>query len=169
MTDPQRARLRTLLAERRAARETELQKVAQGSATPAAMLDLRPIDAPGFLAFAVELLAENDVDNALAAAELATAADPKSYDAWMALGAARARSKQEAAALHAYAHAAGLRADDVRLWCDVGELKLSLLDYKGAAQALSRAIDLDPKAQTPAGKRAQALVAKAWAKAEKRG
>lgn len=164
----QRAKLASLLEKYRRPFEQKLQRVIDGELSATEFLGLKPQHAVGLVGFAAQMLSENDLDSAEAAAELAAAADPSSFDAWMTLGATRARRKQERAALEAYAQAAAIRPTDVRLWCDVGEIKLLLHDYEGAAKALRLAMDADPQAQTPAGRRAQALVAKTFAKIKKK-
>lgn len=163
-SSPRQRRLKVIARRLRADAEQRLRKVMTGQLAAADFLGLRTTDAPGFVGFALQMLDENDLDSAASAAELATAADPRSFEAWMTLGATRARAKEERTALAAYARAAELNSTDVRLWCDVGELKLLLQDYSGAAKALKLAMDADPKADTPAGRRAQALVAKTYAK-----
>lgn len=142
----------------------QLAPVLEGKASAAELLSLRVKDAPGLVAFAVEMVKEDALEDAEAAAELAVAADPNSFDGWMVLGATRARLKRERDALLAYAKAAELNPNNARLWCDVGELKLQLLDYTGAAQALKFALQADPKGETLGGRRAQGLIAKTFAK-----
>jgi Flp pilus assembly protein TadD len=149
-------------------RQAELEQVLAGKKSPAEFLGLSGANVPGLCGFAAQLLADDDVEGAEATAELATLLDGKSFPAWMVLGAARARRDDEEGALEAYGHAAEINSSHPRLWCDVGELKLILLDYAGAAKAFSLAIDADPKAATPAGKRAQYLVAKTVAKLSKK-
>lgn len=162
-------KLKVIATRLRKDAEQRLRKVQSGQLAAADFLGLKPSDAPGFVGFALQMLEQNDLESAASAAELAVASDPRSFQGWMCLGATRARAKQEKSALDAYARAAELNSNDVRLWCDVGELKLALLDYTGAAKALQLAMQQDPKAETPAGRRAQALVAKTFAKLQQGG
>ncbi len=148
----------------RAKFDAEVKAVNDGKMPLAEFLRVKADDSPKFTGFAATLLSEDDLEGAAAAAELATIADEKNFDAWLTLGAARARAQQEEKALQAYARAAALKPHDVRVWTDVGELKLILLDYAGAAQALKLALQADPKGDTPAGRRAQYLIAKTFAK-----
>lgn len=145
-------------------RLAELDSVVAGKKSAAEFLGLGPSDVPGLLGFAATLVDEKDLAGAEATAELATCVDPTAFGAWMLLAQVRVRLSEEERALEAYARAAQLDPKDVRLWCDVGELKLILLDYAGAAKALKLAIDADPGAETPAGRRAQFLVARTYAK-----
>lgn len=154
------------LTAAKAAREDlarQLYQVSIGERTLAQVLRLHALDVPALVTLAAGLAAENDLENAETAAELATQADVQSFDAWMTLGAVRARRSDEHNALVAYARAATLQPQNPRVWCDVGELRLILLDYAGAAQALQLAIRADPEAETPAGARAQYLVARTYA------
>ena len=164
MSVEQQQKLRAALAAYAQKQQRDFDAVLRGDKPVLEFLGLTAEDAPKLVGFALQQLDEGDLDTAEAAAELAVACGPKSFEAWMTLGATRARQKQEKKALEAYAKAAELRQDDVRLWCDVGELKLMLLDYSAAATALKMALDLDPQGDTPAGRRAQALVAKTYAK-----
>ena len=159
-----RTKLNALAKERRKSFEANVRKVEEGKMSAAALIGLQPESARGFAGFAQQLMAENDLEGAESAAELAVAADPRSFDGWLALGAARALGKKESSALAAYARAAEVEPNNARLWCDVGELKLLLLDYEGAAQALKFALDADPKGETPGGRRAQGLIARTYAK-----
>ncbi|MCC6808659.1 MAG: hypothetical protein IT381_14640 [Deltaproteobacteria bacterium] len=146
----------------------DFQRVIDGEATAASVLGLGPKDARHLLGFAAAMLEKDQLETAEAAAEVATNADPMSFDAWMVLGAVLARKKEAERALAAYAHAAEIEPNSARLWCDVGELKLSLGDEEGAAKALGLALKCDPKATTPGGKRAQAVIAKTYEKLAKR-
>lgn len=144
--------------------EADAHAVVAGKKPLAEFLRLTVADAPQLSGFAATLLGEDDLEGAAAAAEVATIADPRWFDAWLILGAARARQALEEKALEAYARAAALKPNDVRVWTDVGELKLILLDYAGAAKALKLALQADPQGETPAGRRAQYLIAKTFAK-----
>jgi tetratricopeptide (TPR) repeat protein len=157
------------LREARASFREGFQAVVDGKVSAAAYLGLTPADAKHLIGFAVHMAEKDDLDTAEASAEVAVEADPKSYDAWCVLGSVRARKKEAGKALEAYAKAAAIDAKNPRLWCDVGEIKLSLFDYDGAAKALEMALNLDPKAATPGGARAQALIAKTYAKVAKGG
>lgn len=150
-------------AEQERAR-VDYQDVLDGKRSAASVLGLKPNDARHLIGFAASMLDKDQLETAEAAAEVATEADPSNVDAWLVLGAARARRKEAGLALTAYARAAELDPNNARVWCDIGELKLSLFDYEGAAKALGLALGCDPKAATPGGKRAQALIAKTYAK-----
>lgn len=137
------------------------------------LLMLRPEDAEAFSFLASELAEEGALADAETAAWLATECAPKSFVAWVTLGAVLARLSEERRALAAYAQAATLASTEVdqarrssqlaKVFCDVAELRLSLLDYASAAQALDLALKADPEGKTPFGARAQYLVAKTLA------
>lgn len=148
----------------RASVKNGFQQVIDGKLSAAEFLGLSTRDARFLLGFAISMAERDQLDTAEAAAEVAVNADPSYFDAWMVLGSVRARRKEAGKALEAYAKAAAIDAKNARLWCDVGEIKLSLFDYEGAAKALGLALECDPKATTPGGRRAQALIAKTYAK-----
>ncbi|MCC6811385.1 MAG: tetratricopeptide repeat protein [Deltaproteobacteria bacterium] len=95
------------------------------------------------------------------AAALAVESDPRSADAWMLLGMARAHQGEGLAAIRAYQRVVAERPKDVEAWTALGELHLQRLEYDGAAAALREAMQLDPAAQHPAGRRARFAAANA--------
>jgi tetratricopeptide (TPR) repeat protein len=145
--------------------QEDFKKVIDGQVSAAEFLGLTAKDARYLLGFAMTMAERDQLETAEAAAEVAVSADPVYFDAWMVLGSVRARRKEAGKALEAYAKAAALDSKNARLWCDVGEIKLSIFDYEGAAKALEMALNVDPNAKTPGGRRAQALIAKTYAKA----
>jgi cytochrome c-type biogenesis protein CcmH/NrfG len=93
------------------------------------------------------------------AAALAVAAGANA-DAWVALATARARQRRFAEAVPAYREALRERPDDVACWTDLGESYVYLMDFACAAEALGRALALDPQGADPWGRRARAIVAR---------
>lgn len=159
---------RTVRESRKSFKEG-FQAVVDGKLSAVAFLGLTTRDAKHLVGFAVHMVEKGDLDTAESAAEVAAEADSGSYDAWYVLGSIRARKKEAGKALECYAKAAAIDSKNARLWCDVGEIKLSLFDYEGAAKALEMALNVDPKATTPGGRRAQALIAKTYAKVQGEG
>ncbi len=145
--------------KRRALGAALLLQVQSGGLAPEKALGLSPAEAPRFARFSAHLLEEGQNEEALAAAEVATALDPKLFDGWLVRACALARSQRVAEALLCYGQAAQVDAKNVRVWTDMAELHLGLLDFASAAECLKKAIDLDPHAETPAGKRAFILIA----------
>ena len=106
------------------------------------------------------LLQQGEPTGAEGAAELATAIAPEDADAWAALGAARAKAKNYRDAVPAYLEALRLRPTDIACWTDLGETYVYLFELTHAAAALERALELDPEAEDPWGRRARAIVAR---------
>jgi tetratricopeptide (TPR) repeat protein len=140
--------------------ESALAAMDAGQVEPISFLGLSPVDAPRFVKLGAGFLEGGDNDRALAAGEIACACAPDSAAAWALKGCALARLKREREAISAFQRGLQLEPDNIRLLVDLGELYIRLLDYGSAAAALKRAIELDAKALTPAGLRAQALVAR---------
>lgn len=117
-----------------------------------------PQDAERFIRLAMQLLRDEDLVGAVACAEVATMCDPQHFAAWLALGTANARAKRFRQGAAAFLRAAEQRPDDVVAWTDAGECYVQLRDYEAAAQCLRQAMENDPQAKHPAGRRARALV-----------
>ena len=105
-------------------------------------------------------LANGELEGAEGAAELALAISPDDADAWVALGAARAKRKAYREAVPAYLEALRRRPNDIAAWTDLGETYVYLMDFEHAGAALERALELDPKGENPWGRRARAIVAR---------
>lgn len=141
---------------------------AQKLPSPIQALGLGQKDAAKYVRLAGAFIHAKEYDGAEGAAEVATACDPQDFNAWVALGVARARMQHFAEALPAYLNALKLNPNDVACWTDVGELYVSLLDFQKAADALKQAMELDPKAEHPSGRRARAIVARVIGQLKKR-
>lgn len=100
-------------------------------------------------------------DEAAEHARAVTASEPKSFEAWVLLGIASARQKNLREAIGCFQRALEQRPNDVQAWVDLGECCLGISDWARAGKALGRAIELDPKSQHPAGRRARALAGRA--------
>ncbi len=83
---------------------------------------------------------------------------PKQAPYWAALCAIGMRLGHAEQAIAAAKQALALNPNDVQTWVNLGELLLQRLDYAAAAQALEKALTLDPKGEQPASMRARALV-----------
>jgi Flp pilus assembly protein TadD len=94
-------------------------------------------------------------------AQAATVLDSKSFEAWVLLGIAKARLKDLREAVLCFQRALEQRPDDLQTWVDLGEVCLGINDFHRAGKALGRAIELDPNAEHPAGRRARALAGRA--------
>jgi Flp pilus assembly protein TadD len=94
-------------------------------------------------------------------AAAAAAADPSSFEAWVLSGIACARSKDLREAVLCFQRALERRPLDLQTWVDLGECCLGINDYPRAGKALGRAIELDPRGEHPAGRRARALAGRA--------
>lgn len=111
--------------------------------------------------FGVAALEQGELNQAIAALEEAVKREPNRVDLLNALGIALARALRPVDALRYLQKSLLLAADDVEVLCVVGELSVERLDYDTAAKVLKRCLELDPKAQHPAGVRARALIKKA--------
>jgi cytochrome c-type biogenesis protein CcmH/NrfG len=131
------------------------------------ILDLRKEDAPRFVALAARCLEQNDLEGAQAAAEAAVACDGESADAIATLGSALARRDEFTRAAACFELAVKKRPNDVVLWTNLGECYLFALRYKQAADALRKAMQLDPNSEHAAGRRARAVAARTLIKLKK--
>jgi tetratricopeptide (TPR) repeat protein len=136
----------------------ELVYVIFGVLDPAQVLGLSAADGEHLARYGLNLFASDDFEHARAAAALALAANPDCFEACVLMGCVLARAKEERAALGHYLRAQELRPSQVRPWVDSGELRIGLGEYTQAAADLKRAIELDPRGETPAGRRAQTIV-----------
>lgn len=105
-------------------------------------------------------LQRGELESAEGAAELAVAINSDDTDGWVALGTARAKQKRYADAVPAFLEALRRRPVDIATWTDLGEAYVYLMDFTHAAQALERALELDPTGKDPWGRRARAIVAR---------
>jgi tetratricopeptide (TPR) repeat protein len=149
-------------ANRRASIVNQLRRVQAGSISAQGALGLKSSDAPAFSKHGTYLLQIGQAEPALACGELATALAPDAASGWLVRGAAAARLGREAQALLCYGAAARLDPKNTRVWVDLAEIQLSALDYASAAKDLKRALETDPTAKSPAGKRAQVLIAQVY-------
>jgi Tfp pilus assembly protein PilF len=113
---------------------------------------------------AAKLCQGGDFIAAEGAAEAALLMTPTEHDAWVVLGTAHARQGHHERAVRCFEQAIALAPNDVASHTDLGELLLELGAYSRAAAALERAMELDPKAEHPSGRRARAIVAKTLTK-----
>ncbi|MCC6806201.1 MAG: hypothetical protein IT381_02160 [Deltaproteobacteria bacterium] len=134
--------------------------VARGELSALSFLGLTAKDGEVFAGFAAALLNRGKTSKAAACAQLAVALAPGDGLAWLVLGCARARLGQDAAALAAYETAARLKPESARVWVDLAELALARLDHTTACAALRCALAVDPAGRTPAGARAQWIIAR---------
>lgn len=116
------------------------------------------IDPNKYLSLATALLHDGDFAGAEAAAAVVSDADPTLVEAWVVLALSWTRRKRHDRAVAPYLRALEQRPESVELWADLGECYLEIPDYNGAAAALKQAIELDPNSDSPAGRRARALV-----------
>lgn len=131
-------------------------------------LNPQPTDARRFAELASAFVKDEDFTSAEASAELATACDPRSHEAWVMLGITRSRLKEYERAFPCYVRALELRPDDIASWCDLGELFTLMMDYDRAAAALRQAMILDPSGDHPSGRRARAIVGRTLAMLKKK-
>lgn len=123
-------------------------------------LCLSPDRAPDYARLAGFFLQNQELEGAEGAAEMSVALSGECVDGWIALGTARAKLKKYQEAVPAYLEALRRRPDDVASWTDLGECYVYLMDFPHAAQALERALELDPNGESPWGRRARAIVAR---------
>ncbi len=131
------------------------------------ILKLRKEDAPRFVALAAQFIEKKELDAAQAAAEAAVACDGQNPDALGALGVTLAKNKEFGRAAVCFEKVVALRPSDVASWTNLGECQLSAMKYKEAAEAFKQAMELDPKSEHPAGRRARAIVARTLMKLQK--
>ena len=130
--------------------------------------ELHTGDCAKFLRIGAGFFKSGDYAGAERCAFVATTADATSVDAWVLLGAARAKLLNMDDALVAFETAARLRPDDTQRWVDLAECHLAKMSYKNAAAVLRRAMELDPNGEHPAGRRARALVGRTLVNLRKR-
>lgn len=127
------------------------------------LLGLKPEDGTGLTRLAAAFHVAEDFPAAEAAADLATQCLPDLFEAWALLGAARARQKKIIEAEPAYERAVRLRPNDITTLTDLGEVEIQLMAYEKAADYLRRALELDPEAKHPSGRRARAVIGRTLA------
>ena len=132
----------------------------EGRYEPSEVLGLGPDEARRMARFGLHLFAQGDEQGALDAGRVAYAASSLCLEACVLLGALYAKQREYVSALRYVEESQKLAPDRVRSWVDGGELRLALGQYDSAANDLRRALELDPKAETPAGRRTVALIAK---------
>ncbi len=86
--------------------------------------------------------------------------EPNNADYWSALGLGLAKTGQRREAILSFERAVELRPRNIEAWCVLGELAMDEMEWKKAAQALRRCLELDPSAKHPHGLRARALIKK---------
>ena len=119
---------------------------------------LKAEDALGFARVGLGFLAQNKDDAAYAAGQLCSALDDKCAEGWFVRAASAARLGKEAEAIGAYQKVLELAPSHLPAAVDLAELHIRRLQYAEAAKRLDYVLKADPKAETPAGKRAQVLV-----------
>ena len=127
------------------------------------LLGLTAEDAARLTRLAAGFHVAEDFPAAETTAELATQCAPNLFEAWALLGAARGRQKKLTEAKVAYERAVALRPNDIVTLTDLGEVEIQLMEYEKAAGYLRRALELDPKATHPSGRRARAVVGRTLA------
>jgi len=127
------------------------------------LLGLKPEDGPRLARLAAAFHGAQDFPAAEAAAELAAECRPDLFEAWALLGAARAKQKKLAEAEPAYERALSLRPNDITSLTDLGEVQVQLMAYDKAAAHLRKALELDPTATHPSGRRARAVIGRTLA------
>ena len=128
-------------------------------ATEASETASRAHDAGVFRRVATQLALAGDLPHAEMAALLSARLDETDPRAWANLGAIRARAKDHPGAVEAYLEVLKRSPTDIEAWTNIGELYIVLLDFEKAAAALRQAMQLDPQAKHPAGRRARIVVA----------
>jgi tetratricopeptide (TPR) repeat protein len=116
--------------------------------------------AAGMAALGRQLIEAEDFAAAAVAFAMAARAKDRA-DYWSALGFCEQKQNRLDAAVVAYRRAISAGGDDVQLWANLGEAYLDLFQYAPAAEALGKAMALDPNGDHPASMRARALVLKA--------
>lgn len=107
---------------------------------------------------------ESDYEAAQLYADAWALAAPQSADAWHALAAAHAKQKSFRPARECLARVVAVEPRRIGAWVDMAEACIAVLDYKGAADALQRALNLDPNGDDPAGRRARAITGRTLTK-----
>lgn len=110
--------------------------------------------------FGWQLVNSGKIAPGVAALERVVSAAPAVADYWTAYGIGLAKADKHRPAIVALERSLALRADNLEVLCVVGELKLGVADYRGAAAALKRCLELDPDGIARAGIRARALIRK---------
>lgn len=106
------------------------------------------------------LIAAGDLANALKALSLAMPALRDNDDAVVTYARALALNQRTLAARQLFALVARRQPTRIDVWCALGELRLDAMNYRGAAAALKKCLELDPNGEHPAGRRARAVIKK---------
>jgi Flp pilus assembly protein TadD len=132
--------------------------------TTAPPVQLDAFDA--YLDLGRRLFEAGDFSGAQAAARLALEREPNRFEPWSLFACSAASRRHYVAAAGAFLEALKRKPDDVGCWTNLGEVYLALMQIEEAS-ALRQAMELDPQALHPAGKRARAIVAKTIARTKK--
>jgi cytochrome c-type biogenesis protein CcmH/NrfG len=119
------------------------------------------------MSLAAYYVEKDDLNAAQAAAEAAVACDGANLDALQTLGVVLAKSKEFTRAAVCFERVVAKRPDDIAQWTNLGECYLSASRYTEAANAFRKAMELDPKSEHAAGRRARAIVARTLVKLQK--
>ncbi len=122
---------------------------------------LRALRAQQLAKLGWSLVESNKAEEALEPLVMATELAPRNAAYWASLGMAFARLLRPLDAIRCFEQSLALAPKSIEIWCAVGELSLDRLDYRLAAQAFKRCLELDPQAQHPSGVRARALIRRA--------
>ncbi len=112
-----------------------------------------------FIAIAAQALKDSDFESAQTAAEAAVLCDGENVTALFTLAVVFSKRDEFQRAAACLQSAVKLAPQSLPLWTALGECHLSALNYAEATVALRRALELDPKSEQPAGRRARAVVA----------
>lgn len=83
---------------------------------------------------------------------------PNVAEYWYAYATALCRSMRLVEACEVLRRCAAFDDRNIAVWCMLGEASMQRGDFAGAAVALKKCLDLDPKARDPHGLRARALI-----------
>lgn len=118
------------------------------------------------LRLAAAQLGEKRHDEALLLLEVVSelvSEGPLMFDLHSLRAMALARGKEYQSAVQSYLAALNIRPNDLECWTDLGEAYVALGEYQLAAQALKQAMQIDPKAEHPSGRRARAIAGRTTA------
>ena len=158
---------RPLTAEERARlakAQSLVQQLENGQTSIAEAFGFSATDQAEFVQVARAAYQSNDFAGAADAALVALAINDSDTDAWLLMGLSLAQRRRSSAAREALNQLLKLKPDHLEGWVHLAEVELADMKAEAAAAALKKAIELDPKALTPHGLRAQILVVEALSK-----
>src|SRR5581483_1670837 len=117
----------------------------KGSATVAAGYDKRTLANQALFDKALDAIRKNDARQAGALLNQVVSADARDFEAWTELGTLYFKQDKTGDAEKAYTHALTERPTYLLALLNLGRLRISLKNFEGAIECLSRAVEVEPQ------------------------